>query len=24
MSRLHRARSALRQAWEGKDIGDAV
>ena len=24
MSRLYRARSALRQAWEGKDIGDAV
>ena len=24
MSRLHRARSALRQAWEGKDIGDAM
>ena len=24
MSRLHRARSALRQAWDGKDIGDAV
>jgi RNA polymerase sigma-70 factor (ECF subfamily) len=24
MSRLHRARAALRQAWEGKDIGDAV
>ena len=24
MSRLHRARSALRRAWEGKDIGDAV
>ena len=24
MSRLHRARSALRQAWEGRDIGDAV
>jgi RNA polymerase sigma-70 factor, ECF subfamily len=24
MSRLHRARSALRQAWEGKDIGDAL
>jgi len=21
MSRLHRARTALRQAWEGKDIG---
>jgi len=24
MSRLHRARSALRRAWERKDIGDAV
>ena len=24
MSRLHRARSALRRAWGGKDIGDAV
>jgi RNA polymerase sigma-70 factor, ECF subfamily len=24
MSRLHRARSALRQAWDGKDIPDAV
>jgi RNA polymerase sigma-70 factor (ECF subfamily) len=24
MSRLHRARSALRHAWDGKDIGDAV
>ena len=24
MSRLHRARSALRRAWEGEDIGDAV
>jgi RNA polymerase sigma-70 factor (ECF subfamily) len=24
MSRLHRARAALRRAWEGKDIGDAV
>jgi len=24
MSRLHRARSALRRAWEGKDIGDAM
>ena len=24
MSRLHRARSALRRAWEGRDIGDAV
>jgi RNA polymerase sigma-70 factor (ECF subfamily) len=24
MSRLHRARSALRCAWEGKDIGDAM
>jgi len=24
MSRLHRARSALRRAWEGKGIGDAV
>jgi RNA polymerase sigma-70 factor, ECF subfamily len=24
MSRLHRARLALRRAWEGKDIGDAV
>ncbi len=24
MSRLHRARSALRRAWEGKDVGDAV
>ena len=24
MSRLHRARAALRQAWEGKDIGDAM
>jgi RNA polymerase sigma-70 factor, ECF subfamily len=24
MSRLHRARSALRRAWEGKEIGDAV
>ena len=24
MSRLHRARLALRQAWGGKDIGDAV
>jgi RNA polymerase sigma-70 factor (ECF subfamily) len=24
MSRLHRARLALRRAWEGKDIGDAL
>jgi len=24
MSRLHRARAALRRAWEGKDIGDAM
>jgi RNA polymerase sigma-70 factor, ECF subfamily len=24
MSRLHRARSTLRRAWERKDIGDAV
>ena len=24
MSRLHRARSALRRAWEGEDTGDAV
>jgi RNA polymerase sigma-70 factor (ECF subfamily) len=24
MSRLHRARSALRRAWEGRDTGDAV
>jgi RNA polymerase sigma-70 factor (ECF subfamily) len=24
MSRLHRARSALRRAWEGKDFSDAV
>jgi len=24
MSRLHRARSALRRAWEGKDIGDVM
>jgi RNA polymerase sigma-70 factor (ECF subfamily) len=24
MSRLHRARSALRRAWDQKDIGDAV
>ena len=24
MSRLHRARSALRRAWEGKDIRDAM
>ena len=24
MSRLHRARSALRRAWEGKDFDDAV
>jgi RNA polymerase sigma-70 factor (ECF subfamily) len=24
MSRLHRARSALRRAWEGKDIDDAM
>ena len=24
MSRLHRARSALRRAWDGKDIADAV
>jgi len=24
MSRLHRARSALRRTWEGKDIGDAM
>ena len=24
MSRLHRARSALRRAWEGKDISDAM
>jgi RNA polymerase sigma-70 factor, ECF subfamily len=24
MSRLHRARSALRRAWEGKDVGDAM
>jgi RNA polymerase sigma-70 factor (ECF subfamily) len=24
MSRLHRARAALRRAWEGKEVGDAV
>jgi RNA polymerase sigma-70 factor, ECF subfamily len=24
MSRLHRARSALRRAWDGKEVGDAV
>jgi RNA polymerase sigma-70 factor, ECF subfamily len=24
MSRLHRARSALRRAWDGKDISDAL
>jgi RNA polymerase sigma-70 factor (ECF subfamily) len=24
MSRLHRARSALRRAWDGKDIDDAM
>ena len=24
MSRLHRARSALRRAWDGKDSGDAM
>jgi RNA polymerase sigma-70 factor (ECF subfamily) len=24
MSRLHRARWALRRAWEGKDIGDGM
>ncbi|MGH7064318.1 MAG: sigma factor-like helix-turn-helix DNA-binding protein, partial [Stellaceae bacterium] len=24
MSRLHRARSALRRAWDGKEGGDAV
>jgi len=24
MSRLHRARAALRRAWEGKDVADAV
>jgi RNA polymerase sigma-70 factor (ECF subfamily) len=24
MSRLHRARAALRQAWEGKDVGDGM
>jgi RNA polymerase sigma-70 factor, ECF subfamily len=24
MSRLHRARSALRRAWEGKGLGDAM
>jgi RNA polymerase sigma-70 factor (ECF subfamily) len=24
MSRLHRGRAALRKAWEGKDIGDAM
>jgi RNA polymerase sigma-70 factor, ECF subfamily len=24
MSRLHRARSALRRAWDGKDVSDAV
>jgi RNA polymerase sigma-70 factor (ECF subfamily) len=24
MSRLHRARSALRRAWDGKDIGNAL
>ena len=24
MSRLHRARAALRRAWDGKDIGNAV
>ena len=24
MSRLHRARAALRRAWQGKDIDDAV
>lgn len=24
MSRLHRARSALRRAWDGKDEGDAM
>jgi RNA polymerase sigma-70 factor (ECF subfamily) len=24
MSRLHRARSALRRAWDGRDVSDAV
>jgi RNA polymerase sigma-70 factor (ECF subfamily) len=24
MSRLHRARGALRRAWDGKDVGDAL
>ena len=24
MSRLHRARAALRRGWEGKDLGDGV
>ena len=24
MSRLHRARSVLRRAWDGKDVSDAV
>ena len=24
MSRLHRARTALRRAWDGKDVADAV
>ena len=24
MSRLHRARTALRQGWEGKDLGDGM
>jgi RNA polymerase sigma-70 factor, ECF subfamily len=24
MSRLHRARSALRRAWDGKDVGNAM
>jgi RNA polymerase sigma-70 factor, ECF subfamily len=24
MSRLHRARAALRRGWEGKDVGDGV
>jgi RNA polymerase sigma-70 factor, ECF subfamily len=24
MSRLHRARAALRRAWEGKEVGDGV
>jgi RNA polymerase sigma-70 factor, ECF subfamily len=24
MSRLHRARSALRRAWDGKEVGDGV